>query len=169
MEKAIYIVVNYDYNEYDDYQDDYGREEWDSCSPTIHAYTTIEAAYHKARYLAKQEASCCARPYDLIYTSPEDAARAEVMPEVAIRYTDDGACSVWSVVEMNLDVKPTDEECEFEDTYPDKKTIKDFDYCCNCRHWTGSIGGDSGYCRYRDKRMTDGMVIMGCVEFDRKE
>lgn len=169
MEKTVYTVINCEYNDYQDYLDDYNREEWDSCSPTTHAYSTIEAAYHKARYLAKQEASCCAGPYELIYTKPEDAVSAGVMPEVAIHFTDDDTCSVWSVVEMNLDVTPTAAEREFEDSYPDRKTIKDFDYCCNCKKWISAIGGESGYCRYRDKRMTDGKVIMSCVEFDRKE
>ena len=169
MDKAIYIVVNYEYNDYKEYQDDYEMEEWDSCSPTTHAYTDIESAYHKARYLAKQEASCCARPYELVGTNPKDAKLAETLPEVGVHFTEDDTISVWAVVEMNLDVTPTEEERKFEDSYPEKKTLKDFDHCCNCRHWTGAIGGESGYCRYRDRRMTDGMVIMGCVEFDKKE
>lgn len=169
MENAVYIIVNYEYGEFSEYEEDYALEEWDSCSPTTSAYTDITDAYHKARYLAKQEASCCARPYELVCTTPEAVGDGEDMPEVAIHFTDDNTCSVWSVVKMGLDVKPTDADREFEESYPDKKTIKDFDYCCNCKKWAGAIGGESGYCRYRDRRMTDGMVIMNCVEFDKKE
>lgn len=169
MEKVIYIIVNYEYGYFKDYEEDYALEEWDSSATTTSAYTTIEAAYHKARYLAKQEASCCSRPYELVCTTPEAVGDGEDMPEVAIHFTDDDTCSLWAVVEMHLDIKPSVAEQEFEELFPDKKTVKDFDYCCNCKKWAGSIGGESGYCRYRDKRMTDGLVVMNCIEFEKKE
>lgn len=167
--KYVYVVVNFDYGEdgFETYQDDYSLEDYDTCSQPVAVFSDVKTAYHRARFEAKREANFVGRPYKIIYTGL-DSGEGDT-PEAAIHYTDDDSCSVWAVLKVDFNDLLGAEEAQFEDSIPDEKTAKDYDYCCNCRHWTTSINGKSGYCRVRDKMMKDGMVIMNCQEFDKED
>lgn len=166
--KYVYVVVNFDYGAdgFETYQDDYALEDYDSCSQPVAVFSDVETAYHRARFDAKREANFVGKPYKIIKTDPNSVTGD--MPVVAIHYTDDDSCSVWAVLKVDFNDLLGAEEAQFEDSIPDEKSAKDYDYCCNCRHWTTSINGKSGYCRVRDRMMNDGMVIMSCQEFDKE-
>lgn len=165
----VYVVVNFDYGEdsFEDYQDDYALEDYDTCSQPVAVFSDVKTAYHRARFEAKREANFVGRPYKITYTD-EHTATGE-MPEVAIHFTDDDSCSVWAVLKVDFNDLLSAAQAQFEDSIPDEKTAKDYAYCCNCRHWTTSINGKSGYCRVRDEMMKDGMVNLNCQEFDKED
>lgn len=167
--KYVYVVVNFDYGAdgFETYQDDYALEDYDSCSQPVGVFSDVETAYHRARFDAKREVNFAGKPYKIIYNKPD--GRTGVTPEVVIHFTDDDSCSVWAVLKVDFNDLLSAEEAQFEDSIPDEKTPKDYDYCCNCRHWTTSINGKSGYCRVRDRMMNDGMVNLNCQEFDKEK
>jgi hypothetical protein len=166
--KYVYVVVNFDYGEdgFEIYQDDYALENYDSCSQPVAVFSDVKTAYHRARFEAKREANFVGRPYKIIYTEPNNVTGA--VPEAAIHFIDDDACSVWAVLKVDFNDLLSAEEAQFEDSFPDEKSVKDYAYCCNCRHWTTSINGKSGYCRVRDRMMNDGMVILSCHAFEKE-
>lgn len=95
----VYVVVNYDYETYDEAMDDFDYSDCENVSSPSRVFTTPEVALKCALDFAKEEAGTYGRPYKI--STIENQCEPECNA-VLVHLTDDDSASVWAVRRMEL-------------------------------------------------------------------
>lgn len=104
MEKYVYVVVNYDYDDYQTAMDDFDYSDCGYVSSPEGAFDTPEVALECALDSAKEEADVYGRPYKITI---EDNQCEEGCKEAVVHLLDDDSASVWAVRRMLIKTRYT--------------------------------------------------------------
>lgn len=97
----IYMVVNYDYDNVRDFEDDWDLCEYDSLGGIYGVFSNPEAAMNRALDIAKEEADVLGRPYRIIARS-KSRYPEPIFDAVILILTDDDSTSVYAVIEKEV-------------------------------------------------------------------
>lgn len=98
----VYMVLNYDYANKEDYDDDWDISDYDTLSAVVGLFTNQDAAFDNALDIAKEEADVCGRPYRITFDEDRFADIDEICSAVVLEFLDDSSASVYVVVEREI-------------------------------------------------------------------
>lgn len=96
----VYVVVNYDYDTYDEAMDDFDYSDCEYVASPSRVFSTPEVALECALDFAKEEADVYGRPYKIMTIENQCEPDCKA---VLVRLTDDDSASVWAVRKMALE------------------------------------------------------------------